>query len=72
MLGGVSCNVPHSIRLGDERYNTQPFRFTEGVAVISAKKHKGQRRERQSVTAKREKLQTLKFLTAILTLPNLS
>jgi len=43
-----------------------------GVAVISAKKHKRQRRERQSVTAKREKLQTPKFLTAILTLPNLT
>ena len=42
------------------------------VAVISAKKHKRQRRERQSVTAKREKSQTPKFLTAILTLPNLT
>jgi len=39
------------------------------VAVISAKKHKRQRRERQSVTAKREKSQTPKFFTAILTLP---
>jgi len=42
------------------------------VAFISAKKHKRHRRERQSVTAKREKSQTLKFLTAILTLPNLT
>jgi len=38
-----------------------------GVAVISAKKHKRQRRKRQSVTAKREKSQTPKVLTAILT-----
>jgi len=42
------------------------------VAVISAKKHKRQRRKRQSVTAKQEKSQTPKFLTAILTLPNLT
>jgi len=42
------------------------------VAVISAKNHKRQRRKRQSVTAKREKLQTPKVLTAILTLPNLT
>jgi len=42
------------------------------VAVTSAKKHKRQRRKRQSVTAKREKSQTPKFLTAILTLPNLT
>jgi len=37
------------------------------VAVISAKKHKRQRRKRPSVTAKREKSQTPKVLTAILT-----
>jgi len=37
------------------------------VVVISAKNHK-----RQSVTAKREKSQTPKVLTAILTLPNLT
>jgi len=42
------------------------------VAVISAKNHKRQRRKRQSVTAKREKSQMPKFLTAILTLPNLT
>jgi len=42
------------------------------VAVISAKKHKRQRRKRQSVTAKREKSRTPKVLTAILTLPNLT
>ena len=42
------------------------------VAVISAKNHKRQRRKRQSVTAKREKSQTPKVLTAVLTLPNLT
>jgi len=47
------------------------------VAVVSAKKHKRQRRKRQrrkrqSVTAKREKSQTPKFLTAIQILPNLT
>jgi len=42
------------------------------VAVISAKKHKRQRRKRQSVNAKREKSQTPKVLTAILTLHNLT
>jgi len=42
------------------------------VAVISAKNHKRQRHKRQSVTAKREKSQTPKVLTAILTLPNLT
>ena len=41
-----------------------------GVAVIRAKNHKRQRRKHQSVTAKREKSQTPKVLTAILTLPN--
>jgi len=44
----------------------------ERVAVKSAKNHKRQRRKRQSVTAKREKSQTPKVLTAILTLPNLT
>jgi len=42
------------------------------VAVISAKNHKRQRRKRQSVTPKREKSQTPKVLTAVLTLPNLT
>ena len=42
------------------------------VAVISAKNHKHQRRKRQSATAKQEKSQTPKFLTAILTWPNLT
>ena len=37
---------------------------------VAAKNHKRQRRKRQSVTAKREKSQTPKVLTAILTLPN--
>jgi len=44
----------------------------EGVAVVSAKNQKRQRCKRQSVTAKREKSQTPKVLTAILTLPNLT
>ena len=38
--------------------------FTFWVAVTSAKNHKRQRRKRQSVTAKREKSQTPKVLTA--------
>jgi len=42
------------------------------VAVTSAKNHKRQRRKRQSVTAKREKSQTPKVLSALLTLPNLT
>jgi len=42
------------------------------VAVIGAENHKRQRRKRQSVTAKWEKSQTPKVLTAILTLPNLT
>ena len=46
--------------------------FVFRVAVISAKNHKRQRRKRQSVTAKQEKSQTQKVLTAILTLPNLT
>jgi len=41
------------------------------VAVISAHNYKRQRRKRQSLTAKQEKSQTPKVLTAILTLPNL-
>ena len=39
---------------------------------IAGSCHKRQRRKRQSPTAKREKSQTPKFLTAILTLPNLT
>jgi len=39
---------------------------------ISGSCLKRQRRKRQSVTAKREKSQTPKVLTAILTLPNLT
>ena len=47
------------------------------VAVISAKEHKRQRRKRQrrkrqSVTSKREKSQTPKFITAIQTWPNVT
>ena len=51
----------------DEQNKTYPR-----VAVISAKNHERQRRKRQSVTAKREKSQTPKVLTAIITLPNLN
>jgi len=43
-----------------------------GIAVISAKNRKRQRRKRQYVTAKREKSQTPKVLPAILTSPNLT
>ena len=39
-----------------------PNEWIRRVAVISAKKHKRQRRKRQSVTAKREKSQTQKFV----------
>jgi len=49
-----------------------PVECFNRVAVISAENHKRQRRKRQSVTAKREKSQTPKVLTAILTLPNLT
>jgi len=42
------------------------------VAAISARNHKRQRRKRQSVTTEREKSQTPKALTAILTMPNLT
>ena len=51
--------------------HSQFLRVNDRVVVISAKNHKRQRRKRQSVTAKREKSQTPKVLTAILTLPNL-
>jgi len=54
------------------KFGWKMFNFPLWVAVISAKKHKRQRREHQSVTAKREKSRTSKFLTAILTLPNLT
>jgi len=49
-----------------------PFLYPIRIAVVSAKNHKRQRRKRQSVTAKREKSQTPKVLTPILTLPNLT
>jgi len=38
------------------------LRFNEGGGFDSAKNHKRQRRKRQSVTAKREKSQTPKFV----------
>ena len=54
-------------------FRTSKSRSYPWVAIISAKNHKRQRRKRQSVTAKqREKSQTPKVLTAILTLPNLT
>jgi len=54
------------------RFRVRLLHWQCRVAVISAKNHKRQRRKRQSVTAKREKSQTPKVLTAILTLPNLT
>ena len=55
------------------RLDTHEISFkSRRVAVISAKNHKRQRRKRQSVTAKQERSQTPKVLTAILTLPNLT
>ena len=65
----VSTVVSHLISF-HQTFEFQPTFFW--VAVISAKNHKRQRRKRQSVTAKREKSQTPKVLTAILTLPNLT
>jgi len=55
------------ILLSGKLWGTKPYALR--VAVISAKNLKRQRRKRQSVTAKREKSQTPKVLTAILTLP---
>ena len=52
--------------------NARVFSADDRVAVISTKNHKRQRHKRQSVTAKREKSQTRKFLAAKLTLPNLT
>jgi len=57
----------YEISIGEWSHTANCF---VGVAVISAKNHKRQRRKRQSVTTKREKPQTPKVLTAILTLPN--
>jgi len=55
------------IRGGNRNHPILIPKYFLGVAVISAKNLK-----RQSVTAKREKSQTPKVLTAILTLPNLT
>jgi len=52
--------------------NLNLYYINNRVAVISAKNHKRRRRKRQSVTAKREKSQTPKVLTAMLTLPDLT
>jgi len=43
-----------------------------GTFRVAVKNHKRQRRKRQSVTAKREKSQTPKVLSALQTLPNLT
>jgi len=64
--------IDASMRLIPWRETCIDFISFNRVAVISAKNHKRQRRKRQSVTAKREKSQTPKLLTAILTLPNLA
>jgi len=58
--------------LGTGAYEPKAKHNLNRVSVISAKNHKHQRRKRQSLTAKREKSQTPKVLTAILTLPNLT
>jgi len=62
-------DVTHEVK---ELYFYLKESSTERVAVISAENHKRKRRKRQSVTAKREKSQTPKVLTAILTLSNLT
>jgi len=65
--------LKHKIIVSRESlFSVTRFAGSERVAVISAKNHKRQRRKRESVTAKREKSQTPKVLTAILTLPNLT
>jgi len=64
--------ISYSFIFSDSQIRKQPrkagktrMRKSKWVAVISAKNHKRQRRKRQSVTAKREKSQTPKVLTAI-------
>jgi len=66
-------NTPHvtSSKISSQTHTYGEYKNGR-VAVISAKNHKRQRRKRQSVTAKREKSQTPKVLTAILILPNLT
>ena len=71
----VSITIVIAIGIGRNAFQetTFPKRSFPQVAVITAKNHKRQRRKRQSVTAKREKSQTPKVLTAILILqPNLN
>ena len=68
----MDMNVAAATSAGRDRSTTIQLECPFGVAVISAKNYKRQRRKRQSVTAKREKSQTPKVLTAILTLPNLT
>ena len=60
------------MKQGAMTMETQRGNLKIRVAVISAKNHKRQRRKRQSITAKREKSQTPKFFTAILTPPYLT
>ena len=64
---GITC-----ITIGTTSRSVRPFQWICRLAVISAKNHKRQRRKRQSETTKREKSQTPKVLTAILTLLNLT
>ena len=55
-------DIPNGNHLFDWKFIRQKKAYSERVAVISAKNHKRQRRKRQSVTAKREKSQTPKFV----------
>jgi len=65
-LGGSETFSDSSRNIGRHSFPSFVFFFggykTIRVAVISAKNHKRQRRQRQSVTAKREKSQTPKFV----------
>jgi len=69
-LSGVGKISPRKVCALSDEYQDPSYTDLVRVAVISAKNHKRQRRKRQSVTAEREKSQTPKVLTAILTLPN--
>jgi len=59
----VQADFHRNFRLGYDGLKNIPI----WVAVISTKKHKRQRLRRQSVTAKREKSQAPKSITAIKT-----
>jgi len=73
-LGCERCVESTPLLIALDRGTQRPYdqKSNNRVAVISAKNHKRQRRKRQSQTAKREKSQTPKVLTAILFLPNLT